>query len=110
MQIFIVTKWTKYFLICVDYVLHCSINYSIVHELNLKENHMFTIDNVVDHTTKTAKQIFAHLPNDEVRTGLETLVEAQAAYTKTVFATTTDLVKLATDQFAAFNPAKAAKK
>jgi hypothetical protein len=37
-------------------------------------------------------------------------VRIHIRYTKTVFATTTDLVKLATDQFAAFNPAKVAKK
>jgi hypothetical protein len=71
---------------------------------------MFTIDTVIDHNVKTAKQMFAHLPNDEVRSNLETLVEAQAAYTKTVFATTTDLFKMATDQLAAFNPTKVAKK
>lgn len=71
---------------------------------------MFTIDTVVDHNVKTAKQVFAHLPNDEVRLNLETLVDAQAAYTKTVFAATTDLVKMATDHLAAFNPTKIAKK
>ena len=71
---------------------------------------MFTIDTVVDHNVKTAKQAFAFLPNEEVRVGLETLVDAQAAYTKTVYATATDLVKLATDQFAAFNPTKVSKK
>jgi len=71
---------------------------------------MFTIDTVVDHNVKTAKQVFAHLPNDEVRTNLEILVDAQAAYTKTVYAAATDLVKLTTDHLAAFNPAKTAKK
>lgn len=65
---------------------------------------MFTIDTLVDHTAKTSKSVLANLPNDQVRINLETLVDAQAAYTKTVFAATTDLAKMVTDQFAAFAP------
>jgi hypothetical protein len=51
-----------------------------------------------------------YIPNDEVRTNLEILVDAQAAYTKTVYAAATDLVKLTTDHLATFNPAKTVKK
>lgn len=71
---------------------------------------MFTVDTVVDQATKNTKTVLGYIPNDEVRSNLETLVEAQAAYTKTVYSATTDLVKLATDQFASFNPTKVAKK
>ena len=67
---------------------------------------MFTIDTLVDHNTKTAKQAIAHLPNEEVRGNFEILIDAQAAYTKTVFSTATDLFKMATDQLAVFAPTK----
>ena len=71
---------------------------------------MFTVDTVVDQATKNTKTVLGYIPSDEVRGNLETLVDAQAAYTKTVFAAATDLVKLTTDQFASFNPTKTAKK
>ena len=71
---------------------------------------MFTIDTLVDHTTKTAKQAIANLPNEEVRGNFEILIDAQAAYTKTVFSTATDLFKMATDQMAVFAPVKSVAK
>ena len=71
---------------------------------------MFTVDTLVDNAVKQTKSVFTYIPNNEVRSNLETLVEAQAAYTKTVYSATTDLVKLATDHLAAFNPTKVAKK
>jgi hypothetical protein len=71
---------------------------------------MFTVDTVVDQATKNTKTVLGYIPNEEVRSNLETLVEAQATYTKTVYAAATDLVKLTTDHLASFNPTKAAKK
>ena len=57
---------------------------------------MFTVDTVIDTATKNTKTVLGYIPND-VCTGFETLVDAQAAYTKTVLNTTIDLAKLATD-------------
>lgn len=54
---------------------------------------MFTIDTLVDHNVATAKQAFAYIPNQEVRNGFESLVDAQADYTKAVFGVATDLSK-----------------
>jgi hypothetical protein len=71
---------------------------------------MFTVNTVVDQATKNTKSVLGYIPNDEVRTNLEILVDAQAAYTKTVYAAATDLVKLTTDHLATFNPAKTVKK
>jgi hypothetical protein len=58
---------------------------------------MFTVDTVIDTATKNTKTVLGYIPNEDVRTGFETLVDAQAAYTKTVLNTTIDLAKLATD-------------
>ena len=54
---------------------------------------MFTINTLVDHTVATTKQAFAYIPNQEIRTGLETLVDAQAEFTKTMFGIATDMGK-----------------
>ena len=67
---------------------------------------MFTLDTLIDTTAKNTKAVIANLPNDQVRINLETLIDAQSAYTKTLFATTTDLIKLTTDHLAAFTPTK----
>ena len=58
---------------------------------------MFTIDTLVDQNVTAAKQAFAYIPNQEVRNGFESLVDAQASYAKTVFAVATDLGKSAFD-------------
>lgn len=58
---------------------------------------MFTVDTVVDTATKNTKTVLGYIPNDDVRTSFETLVDAQAVYTKTILNTTADLAKLATD-------------
>ena len=54
---------------------------------------MFTIDTLVDHNVATTKQAFAYIPNQEVRSSLETLVDAQATYAKTVFGVAADMGK-----------------
>lgn len=58
---------------------------------------MFAIDTVIDTATKNTKTVLGYIPNDDVRSSFETLVDAQATWTKTVWSTSTDLAKLATD-------------
>ena len=64
---------------------------------------MFTIDTVVDTAVKTAKQSLSYLPNDSFKKEVESLVDAQAAYTKTVYNTTMDLTKFAVENFGKFD-------
>lgn len=45
---------------------------------------MFTIDTLVDQNVTAAKQAFAYIPNQEVRNGFESLVDAQASYASTL--------------------------
>ena len=54
---------------------------------------MFTIDNVVDTVAKNSKTAIGYIPNDVVRSNFETLVDAQAAFTKTVWNTGTEMAK-----------------
>lgn len=54
---------------------------------------MFSIDSLVDHSATTAKQAFAYIPNQEVRTGFETLVDANANFTKVVWTAGTSFSK-----------------
>ncbi len=59
----------------------------------LKENQMFTVDNLIDNTTKATKSTLVHIPNDDIRTGLETLLDAHAVFVKTVYNTSFELAK-----------------
>jgi hypothetical protein len=68
----------------------------------IKEITMFTVDTVVDQATKNTKTVLGYIPNEEVRSNLEILVDAQAAYTKTVMNTATDLAKLAAENVTKF--------
>ena len=72
--------------------------------INLEENQMFTVDTVVDNAVKTTKAALIHVPNEDVRSGLETLVEANAAFTKTVYNTSFELAKTVADSAIAFFP------
>lgn len=65
---------------------------------------MFTIDTVVDQSVKTAKQFTAYVKEENVRKELDSLVDAQAAYTKTVFKSAVDMGKYAAEQFGKFDP------
>jgi hypothetical protein len=65
---------------------------------------MFTIDTLVDQAARTTKQTFAHIPNQEIRTGFESLLDAQVQYTKAVFATGTELVKTVVDSATSYMP------
>jgi hypothetical protein len=67
---------------------------------------MFTIDTLVDNAAKNTKQTLTHIPNDDVRNGLESIVDAQAAFTKTVWSTTADLLKTAQENVVAYYTTK----
>jgi hypothetical protein len=71
---------------------------------------MFTVDTVVDQNVALVKQAFAHIPNTDVKNSLEALVDANAAYTKTVVNTTTELVKNVTESATSFIPKQPAAK
>ena len=58
---------------------------------------MFTIDSVLDTAVKNSKIAIGYIPNETVRGSFETLVDAQAAYTKTLWTTGTELAKMAAD-------------
>ena len=65
---------------------------------------MFTVDTLVDNATKQTKTILSHIPNEEIRNGFETLIDAQATWTKTVLAAGTDIVKTVADSATSFIP------
>jgi len=71
---------------------------------------MFTVDTLVDNVAKQTKQTFTYIPNDDVRTSLESIVDAQAAYTKTVWSTTADLLKTAQENVVAYYTTKSVAK
>lgn len=64
---------------------------------------MFTIDTVVDQSVKTAKQALAYVQNEKVRSEVESLVDAQAEYAKTIYNTSADLGKYFVEQFKNFD-------
>jgi hypothetical protein len=68
---------------------------------------MLSIDTIVDHSATTTKQALSFIPNQEVRHGFESLVDAQANFTKAVFTTTTDLGKIMYDSVIATLPKQA---
>jgi len=67
---------------------------------------MFTVDTAVDHAVSTSKQILALVPEAQVRSNLEALVDAQAAYTKSIYSTSVDLAKLAMENVSKFDASK----
>ena len=64
---------------------------------------MFTIDTVVDQYTKTAKQALSYVQDKGIKSEFDALVDAQAAYAKTVYNTSVELAKLATDSVKGFD-------
>jgi hypothetical protein len=64
---------------------------------------MFTIDTVVDQSVKSVKQGLSYVQDKNVKAEFEALVDAQAAYTKTVYNTGLELAKLATESFGKFD-------
>lgn len=65
---------------------------------------MYNIDTLVDNAAKQTKAVLAHIPNEEIRSGFETLVDAQAAWTKTVAAVGTDMAKTVAESATSFIP------
>lgn len=65
---------------------------------------MFTVDTLVDTAVKQTKSVFTYIPNEEIRSGFETLIDAQAAYTKTIVAATTDIAKTVAESAISFVP------
>ena len=64
---------------------------------------MFTIDAVVDTAVKNAKQGLSYVQDKNVKAEFEALVDAQAAYTKTVYNTGLELTKMVTESFGKFD-------
>ena len=65
---------------------------------------MFTVDTLFDNAVKTTKSALVHVPNEDVRQNLETLVEANAVFAKTICNTSFELVKTVADSATAFFP------
>jgi len=64
---------------------------------------MFTIDTVVDQNAKTAKQMVSFVQDEKVRKELDLLVDAQAAYAKTIYNSAMDLTKVVVENFGKFD-------
>jgi hypothetical protein len=90
------TKDKSIYNCCTAIINTCMINHII------KEMTMFTVDTVVDQATKNTKTVLGYIPNEDVRASFESLVDAQATYTKIVMNTATDLAKLATENVTKF--------
>jgi hypothetical protein len=72
---------------------------------------MFTVDTLVDNATKSTKATLAYIPNEDIRNGLETIVEANATFAKTVYNTGFEIAKTVADSaIAAFPKQPVAKK
>jgi len=65
---------------------------------------MYNVETLVDNAAKQTKAVFSHIPNEEIRSGFETLVDAQATWTKTVVAVTTDITKTVAESATSFIP------
>jgi hypothetical protein len=72
---------------------------------------MFTVDTAIETAAKNTKTVIGYIPHEEVRVGLEAMIDAQVAYTKTMLNTTAELTKLATENVTKFaTEAQKAKK
>ena len=71
---------------------------------------MLTIDTVVDQNVRNTKLVLAYVPNETLRKSFETMLDAQAEFTKTMFSTGVELVKVAADQIGKVNPLTSVKK
>jgi hypothetical protein len=71
---------------------------------------MFTVDTVVDTAVKNTKTVLAYVPNEDVRTSFETIVDAQADFAKTVYNTGFELAKQTMESLNQFSTVKPAKK
>lgn len=72
---------------------------------------MYTVDTLVDNVAKTTKSTFTYIPNEDIRNGFETLVDANATFAKTLYNTTFEIAKTVADSaIAAFPKQPVAKK
>jgi endoglucanase Acf2 len=65
---------------------------------------MFTVDTVVDQSVKTAKQFTSYIQDKDVQKNVNSLVDAQADFAKSVYNTSLDLSKQVVEQFKNFDP------
>ena len=58
---------------------------------------MFEFKNIVDQTAGFNKKALAFLPNEDVRSGLSDVIDAQAVLTKHVYDVTVDIANMMTE-------------
>jgi len=64
---------------------------------------MFTINTVVDTAVKSAKQSLSYVPDAGVKKEAEALIDAQAAYAKTIYNTGLEFSKLIVESFGKYD-------
>jgi hypothetical protein len=64
---------------------------------------MFNFNSVVDQVTKASKSPLMYVEDKAIRANLETLVEAQADFVKTVYDTNLELAKQVTEVAKSFD-------
>lgn len=67
---------------------------------------MFNFNSVVDQVTSAAKTPLTYVENKSVRRSLETLVDANAKFVKTVYETNLDLAKLVVESVGKYDYSK----
>lgn len=65
---------------------------------------MYNINTLVDNAAKQTKAVFTHMPNEEIRAGFESLIDAQANWAKAAAAVGTDIAKTVTESATNFIP------
>jgi hypothetical protein len=65
---------------------------------------MYNVDTLVDNAAKQTKAVLIHVPNEDVRSSLETLIDANTTFAKTVYNTSFELVKTVADSAISFFP------
>jgi 5,10-methenyltetrahydromethanopterin hydrogenase len=68
---------------------------------------MFDFENVVDQTAKYSKQAFVFVQNKDFRDSLETVIDAQADFSKTMYNTSLEMAKQLIETSKNFNFANA---
>jgi hypothetical protein len=64
---------------------------------------MFTFDTVVDAGAKNAKQVISYIEQEQIRTDLTTLVDAQVAVTKSVYDASKDMFETVANTVKEYN-------
>jgi hypothetical protein len=76
----------------------------------IKENKMFNFNSVVDQVVTASKQPLNLVEDKAMRATLETLVDAQAQFVKTVYDTNLELAKQVVESTKGFDFTKSLKK